>query len=344
MDKRIVAVVVACIVVLSVAVAIGYMRFQIEIQTPPPPGTTTTTTTPHAGPGDFIIDQAVEGNHDNGVPRIPDNGFNVKLVDGVTFAGKDFYAGSSVASITVILYEYGDKDYIEQVTSGSETAGEWPSGTHLSFKASKSGYITYYGSFTVPYHETDQDSTHKLTLLMVNDPTSWEQKAFYQNDTEISDGGYVNKTNGDFSTMVQLKFKNLNNYDDTGYISSYNFLRGLWQKCYFFVEKTGTGTQRVILESDWKQYTISADSDVIWYQELDDSQVTRELDSDGVNYVTYGEYNIELNLDCSAITSGDSVTLTYGIVIYGDATWLDGHEVWGPDASKTTDTLIISYT
>lgn len=339
MDKRYVAVLVAFVIVVSSAIAIGYYKYQIEIVEPPI--TTTTTVTDTVAPGDFLIDQCIEDNHDDGVARTPENGFNIKLVDGITFAGEDFYSKASVATVTVILYEYASKKLEESVASGTETNGEFVSGEHLRYKASKTGYITYYGAFTVPYHETDVDTTHKLTILMVNDPTSWEQKAFYQNDTEIIDTGNATKTLGDYTTMLNLKFKNLNNYDDTGFITSHNFLRGLWHKAYFFVRKTGTGTQRVILESDWNVYTISADSDVYWYRPLNDVDLSRELAADGVNYISYGEYNVELQTDCSSVTSGDAITLTYGIVIYGDASWLDGHEVWGPSESQTVDTFVI---
>jgi hypothetical protein len=330
------------ILMLGLAMFLGVLSFNIGGQT------TTTTTTP-TGPvstGDFLIDPMVEGNYDADTmdPRDADWGA-WKLDVKITFSTYDFFAGTSVTTATVVLYDYDTESQLESVSisSGSGDSSAYQSGMKIKFKVSQSGYATYYGAFSVPYHQTDQDSAHTIKVWMVKLPT-WEQACYFQNGTEIADAGTLNTTTDLSAGKAYLEFKNRDNTDDTGYVTSYNFLRNLWQNAYFYARFTGTGTDSVIIESvsvSYQKFVVSAVSDVWLYHQLDDEDLTRDKQSD-LTYDPDGLWSMLMTLDLSGITSGDSVTCTYGVVIYGDATWLHQYNDWGPDDTSTTDTLTIA--
>ena len=339
-----VLLVVLVALMLFVAMTLGVISLNIG-------GTTTTTTTPTGtGPiptGDFIIDPMVEGNfdEDTGAPRDASWG-SWKLDVKITFKTYNLLAGTSVADATLILYDFVTEAQLESLTvaTGTIDSSAFQSGKKLKFSIAQSGYATYFGSFSVPYHQTDQDSAHSIKVWMVAIPT-WEQAAYFQNGTEISDGSNTNSTSDATAGKFYLEFKNRDNTDDTGYKGSYNFLRGLYQNAYFFTRFTGTGTDSVIIESvsvGYQKYVVSATSDVWLYTQLADDDLTRDKQPD-LTYDPDGLWSMLVSLDLSGISSGDEVTCTYGVVIYGDATWLHQYNDWGPDDAQTTDTFIIGY-
>lgn len=346
---QIIAVVLVIIMVFSaIAAALYFGVLQLNIGR-----TTTTTTTGPAAPGDFFIDECLEGNTEpgTGLPRTPENGYPHKVTTVLKVTEKDYFdRGTAVSgSGSIVFHDYNTESEVGSITfsSGSgSTSQEFVSGQHLKYEVTESGYVNYFGEFTVPYSTDDDPSDLEFTIYLVDIPT-WGQTCHFLNNTEIADSGTLNTTTDLTSNLAELKFENSHTTDDDGWISCYNFLKDVYHNAYFAMHFTGTGTDSVQIssaDSSYGRVVVAADADVWVFWEVGKDDLSRDLLSDGVTRDPNGRWTMGVTLDLSGITSGDSVTCTYGVYYVADSAYLRSNSQWYPQNgySSVTDTFTIA--
>lgn len=269
---------------------------------------------------------------------------------GLKFTESDYLtAGSVSGSGSIALYDYVTKEIFRSYsfTTGSVTTSDtYTSGQHLRFKVVESGYVTYYGAFTVPWCADNDPSSIDIGIKLMDLPAAYTQSCFFANDTEVTDAMALDVSEDADAGKVSLILKNQQTVDDDGYWASYNFLADCWQKAYFLVHLTGTGTDSVIVDSTdlgYDRIVVVASSDVWLVWELSDDDMSRDLLSDGVTYDPTGRWQVEVNFDLSGITAGDTVTGTYGVYWYADAGLFRSESQWAPSNGQgtATDTFTI---
>jgi hypothetical protein len=351
--KIVLIVAALTLLVTGMAMYFGALSFQFI---PPDGETTTTTTTDTTGdavPSDFFtdihmsgnVDEATGANKDANSERFP-FAANAKL----KFTENDFLSKAAVSgSGTIQVYDYNSEEILETLTfsSGTITGTKYyTSGQHLKFELTESGYVNYFGAFTVPWTNDQDITTLEFTVYIVDIPT-WEQSCQFANETAIADAGTLNVTTDLTGGLAELIFKNSHTTDDDGYASSYDFLKNVWRNAYFFVHFTGTGTDSVIISSadeSYERVVVAADNDVWVFWKLSDDDLSRDLHPDGVTRDPTGRWDMGITLELSGITSGDSVTCTYGITYNADSSYLRTYNQWFPQAGNTevVDTLVIA--
>lgn len=320
-------------------------------------GETTTTTPPvttgDAGPSDFFTDIHLAGNLDEatGANRDANNAdFPYKANAKLKFTEKDWLSKAAVSgSGTMQVYDHNSEELLETLTFSSGTitgTNLFTSGQHLKFELTESGYVNYFGAFTVPWSNDDDIATLEFTVYIV-DIATWEQSCAFANETSIADAATLNVTTDLTGGLAELIFKNTHAVDDDGWASCYDFLKDVWRNAYFFLHFTGTGTDSVIISSTdatYQRVVIAADNDVWVFWKLTDNDLSRDLWPDGTTRDPNGRYEMGVLLELSGITSGDSVTCTYGVTYNADASYLRTYNQWFPQAGNTvvTDTLVIA--
>jgi len=324
-----------------------------------PTTTAPTTTTPTDVPpeGAFYLDRAIGGNTESGLPDgtpmdEANTAFPYKVTTKLKFTEKDYLSRAAVSgSGTIVLYDYVTEVALETNTfsSGTITTGNnYVSGQHLKFAITETNYVTYYGFFTVPYWNDNDPASIDLTTYLWYVAT-YSQTMRYANGTAIADAGWTNTSKDCTGGMSELIFENAAaENDDRGYASTYNFLKNVGQNVYFALHFTGTGTDSVLIASAEEAYgrvVIAADNDVWVFWLLSDIEVTRDLASDGVSYVSSGRWDIGITLELSGIISGDDVTCTYGLYWYADSSYLRTWSQWAPQSGEgsSVDTFRIGY-
>lgn len=360
MKKSTLQGIVLCIVVLFV-IFILWMAMLVGFLVPfwiTPTTTDTTTTEPTDVPpeGAFYLDRAIGGNTETGLPDgTPMDSDNVdfpyKVTTKLKFTQKDYLSRAAVSgSGTIVLYDYVTEEALETNTfsSGTITTGNnYVSGQHLKFKVTESNYVTYYGQFTVPWWNDNDPSSIDLTTYVWYLAT-WSQTMEFENKTVIADAGYFNTSTSCTGGLAALVFDNLAAADDTGYATTYNFLKDVGQNAYFALHFVGTGTDSVLISSADMTYgrvVIAADNDFWVFWKLSDLDVSKDLLADGVTRDPDGRYDIGVTLELSGITSGDDVLVTYGIYYYADSAYLRTWSQWAPQNAHGTsvDTFHIYY-
>jgi len=340
-------------VFLIVGAGIYFGYISLTVTGPTGPTTTGPTHTPTTG--DFLIDKAIGGNTENGMPDgIPMDSANTEFPYKVTtklkFTEKDFLSRAAVSgSGTIILYDYTSEEQLESNTFSSgviTTGNNYVSGQHLKFKITETGYVTYYGEFTVPYWNDWDPATIDLTAYLMDLPAAYEQTCEFINGTAVADAANIDVSASATGGLLELVFENQMTVDDDGYWSSYNFLADVAQNAYFVLHFVGTGTDSVIVQSTddpFERVVIAADNDVWVFWKLTDNDISRDLLPDGVTRSPNGIYNQHVTLEVSGITSGDSVTVTYGVYWYADGNYLRSMSMWAPQNGQgsAVDTCVI---
>lgn len=348
---KVLALVCGCVFLLvGAGLYTGYIAFTMGGET-----TTTTTdeTTGPAGPSDFYTDIHLGGNQDEatGANRDVNNAdFPYKANAKLKFTEKDWLSKAAVSgSGTIQVYDYNSEELIETLTFSSGTitgTNLFTSGQHLKFEVTESGYVNYFGAFTVPWSNDDDIATLEFTIYIV-DIATWAQSCEFANKTVIADAGTLNTTEDLTGGLAELIFDNTHEVDDDGWASCYDFLKNVWRNAYFFLHFTGTGTDSVIISStdaSYERVVIAADNDVWIFWKLTDNDLSRDLLPDGTTRNPTGRYEMGVLLELSGITSGDSVTCTYGVTYNADASYLRTYNQWFPQAGNTvvSDTLVIA--
>ena len=323
-------------------------------------GDHTTTPPTHTQPasGDFFIDKAIGGNTENGLadgtPMDANNaGFPYKVTTKLKFTEKDFLSRAAVSgSGTIVLYDYVTEELLSSNTFSSgtiTTTDNYVSGQHLKFCITESGYVTYYGSFTVPYWNDWDPATIDLTAYVWDLPASFSQSLKFSNGTAIADAGNLTCDDSLTGGLAELIFENQQTVDDDGYAASFNFLKDVYQNAYFALHFTGTGTDSVLVsaaDAAYDRVVIAADNDVWVFWKLSDNDLSRDLLADGVTRNPNGRWSTGITLELSGIAGADHVTCTYGVYWYADAAYLHSMSQWAPQNGQgsSTDTFHIYYT
>ena len=318
----------------------------------PTPTTTPPTTTGPAGPSDFYVDIHLGGNVDDatGANRDADNAdFPYKANAKLKFTEKDWLSKAAVSgSGTMQVYDYNTEELLETLTFSSGTitgTNLFTSGQHLKFEVTESGYVNYFGAFTVPWTNDVDIATLEFAIYIVDIPT-WDQSVAFTNETAIADGANLDCAGSLTGGLAELVFKNTHSTDDDGYAACYDFLKDVWRNAYYFLHFTGTGTDSVIInsaDSAYERVVIAADNDVWVFWKMTDNDLSRDLWPDGTTRDPNGRYEMGVTLELSGIASGDSVTCTYGVTYNSDASYLRTYNQWFPQAGNTvvSDTFVI---
>ena len=128
--------------------------------------------------------------------------------------------------------------------------------------------------------------------------------------------------------------------DDSGYINTYNFLKGYENYHYIVIDASGTGWDSVTLLSTagWQIYE-RADTRYFVYK-LSNDDLTRDLKSTG-EYDPDGRLKLSTTWDITGVVSGDSVTFNYQYMWYSSFTRFQATGSWGDDTAETAEVITL---
>jgi len=296
-----------------------------------------------AGAGAWYLFTMLPGSADEPVTMVID------------FTAWDKLAGSlDAATSAVAIYRMVDSNLVLQETvtmaaASTATGLTYTSGEVVYLKlydASDTSICTQYMELTVPKADPAwiYDGAFQISLPFVDKgDTTKDILIQYHNNTAISASGTLDVTNESWTTNyaeIDLELRALD--DDSGYVNTYNFLKGYANYHYIVMSASGTGWDSVNLigASGWKVFEKASVRYFVY--KLSDTDLTRDLQTGG-EYDPDGTFTKSLVFDLTGFESGDSVTFTYQYRWYADADHFQEMSTWGVDTSATSESVTIQY-
>lgn len=280
----------------------------------------------------------------------------------VKFHAWDSLAGSQDATTSAVdIYRMVDGEPVKQETVTMNAAQVESGKQYTSFEtlylyiydASDTSVCKQYLTWEVPQGTPGNvyDGSFYCELPFVDrGDTAYDVLIKDHNNTAIADAATLDVTNNSWDTdYAEIDFELRNTNDDTGYVNSYNFLKGYDNNQYIVFKATGTGWDSVNL------LTTSTDQGAIHsYDKASARYFVIELDNDAVtrDKLAVGSYNpdgtmiLPLVFDFTGFESGDSVTFTYEYRYYSSWDKFQSSSSWGTDSAtnpSTSETVTIQY-
>jgi biopolymer transport protein ExbD len=243
---------------------------------------------------------------------------------------QDPLKGAAIASATVYIYT-PDKVLRETLTTDSAgkvtTALPYQSDSTIYVKVVKSGYVTRWYTVTVPrMTQADaQSSTTNFVALQDVAIGTYTIKVTDQFGTTYTSGGSLNFTTLGV-TSVSLQVSIYNTVDNTGYVSSNDFLNGVNLNAVFMVS---TGGSAVVVSGAGTPVTRGTTS--YWLQQVPDDGLTRQLV--GQTYVKPGTTGVTFSVNKGSLAHGSTQAFTLTLYVYFDIAYFSTNGIGGPDAT-----------
>lgn len=273
----------------------------------------------------------------------------------IDFTAWDSLAGSQDATTSAVdIYRMVDGNLVAQETVTMDAASK---ASALTYSSGEVLYLKYYDStdtsvctqyvkLTVPQADPSwiYDGAFQISLPFVDrGDTAKDILIQYHNNTAIANAATLDVTNESWdSNFAEIDFELRALNDDTGYINSYNFLRGYDNNHYIVLKATGTGWDSVVMVSGgWDIFDIGGSSRY-FVKALDNDDVTRDKQSTG-EYDPDGTLMLPMVFDFTGFESGDSVTFAYEYRWYSSVAKLKAESNWGVDTAATSESVTIQY-
>ena len=284
------------------------------------------------------------------LPQGPDQRTSTMVID---FTAVDKLAGSQDAATSAVsIYRFtgGTYELQETVTMAAAATASvltYTTGEELWLKlydATDTSVCTQYMNFIVPFADPSeiygQAFQVKLDFVDKGD-TAKDISITESNGTAIAASASIDTSKSGYnSAYATWEFDIRALDDDSGYVNTYNFLKGYENYHYLVLDASGTGWDSVTLLSTagWQVYE-RADVRYFVYK-LSNEDLTRDAKSDG-SYDPAGRFKLTATFDLTGITSGDSVTLNYQYMWYSSFANFQATGSWGADTAETAELVTI---
>jgi len=264
------------------------------------------------------------------VPETPTEEL-VKVNKPLKFSLSDPLGGSAIGTASVKIYG-SDRVLKESLTTGSDgtvtSALPYSSDGVIYVKVSKSGYVTRWFTVTVPKMTTAdaQSLTSNFISLSTYNLGTYTIKATDQFGNSYSSGGTLNYTTLGV-TSVSVTFTIYNTEDDSGYISSYDYVNGINLNAAFLSATAGSSVTVTGAGS-----SVQRGSNTYWITILSDDGLTRQLVGD--KYVKTGVSSVTITFGKGSLAAGSSQAFTFNLYDYFDQGYFATNGVGGPDAAS----------
>lgn len=254
----------------------------------------------------------------------------------------DKWQGSAVASATIKIYK--GQTLMETLTTDASglatTALSYKSGEQLYLHISK-GSAEVWVPLTVPYmSESDAQS------LTVN-PVNVEFYTLGSFSIQVMDGDGNSYTTGgtlNFTALgknvVTLTITIYNTLDNSGFMESYNPVLGEKRAAYLIAEFSGTGYD--VLGITGFQYSKETASKRVFFNHIVDDELVKY--KVGNTYQKDGVTSITITIDGSALTAGQSVTMSITLKLFADGDKYLSSNVWSSETSVDAATFTLTLT
>lgn len=245
------------------------------------------------------------------------------------FSLTDPLAGAAIGSANIYIYG-PDKVLRETLTTASDgtvvSALPYASDTTIYVKVVKSGYVTRWFTITVPKMtpaDAESLTSNYIALQTVNLGT-YTIKAVDQFGNTYASGGSLNFTALGAST-VSVTFTIYNTEDNSGYVSSYDFINGINLNAVF---QTSTGGSSVVVNGAGN--SVQRGTTTYWLTVLSDDGLTRQII--GQTYVKPGQTSVVITFNKGALSAGQSQAFTFNLMAYFDPAYFASQGIGGPEA------------
>jgi hypothetical protein len=254
----------------------------------------------------------------------------VSVTRPLKFALTDKYAGSGVASATIMIYDGDTK--LESVTTdsdGTKASGQsYTSGKQLRIYVNKSNSKAWY-SITVPKMlsaDVDAMTSNPVKLDFFTLDTSVTLKVAQSNGTSYSTGGSYNWTQSGVTTET-LTVTGYISADGKGFISSHDPINDIDWNVVLYGKLYNTNYELLTLTGWDRSYERGS---ALWGSaKIPDTGVTKY--KVGETYVYSGTFGKTLTLKKGSYT-GDAADLVLYLYAYSDGSYHKDYGSFGPDA------------
>lgn len=269
----------------------------------------------------------------------PGTGNLVKVTKPVKFALTDPLKGSAIATATIAIY--GDdrvqKESLSTGSDGTVTSGlPYASDTIVHLVISKSGYVTKWMDVTIPKMTPDdaQSLTTNFVALSTVTLGTYTIKVTDQFGNNYNTGGTLNFT-ALGATTVSVTFTIYNTADNTGYITSHDFLNAINLNAALVLGTAGSSVTVTGAGS-----SVARGTNTYWLNTLSDDGLTRQLV--GTTYTKPGVTSITVTLGKGSLTAGGSQTFSINLYDYFDSGYFSSNGIGGPNsASLASFSLVV---
>ena len=247
----------------------------------------------------------------------------------------DYYAGSALASKSNVINVY-DSDGETTLETNLDTDASGQGNTAFSYNSGKIIYMKYESSndkiwwkITVPQMNTQdaEAATYNLIELRAFSIGTYTTDSFTTQNGTACGASYDASSSGTTMTF-NYKLSNTGS-DNTGLMTSYDPLYKLNYNMIVYAVFSGTGYERVLPYGFDYDYTLGTTHYVA--KQVDAYALTKH--KVGNEYRSTGSAEVTFTLDMTAVTGGDSITLTLYFEIYSDPNYAMSHGGnYGPEA------------
>jgi hypothetical protein len=229
---------------------------------------------------------------------------------------------------------YGtDKTLKESLTTAADgytaqTALPYSSDTILYVKVSKTGYVTRWVQVVVPKmtpSDAQSLTTNYIPLQTINLGT-YTIKVTDQFGNSYTSGGSLNFT-ALGATTVSVTITIYNTEDNSGYISSYDYLNGIDLNAVLLSSTSGSSVTVTGAGSSVMRGTTT-----YWISVLNDDGLTRQLV--GNQYVKPGVTSVTITFGKGSLAAGSTQAFTFNLQDYFDQSYFTTNGIGGPDAAS----------
>jgi len=262
------------------------------------------------------------------VPEPPRDEY-VDVNKPIQFALTDPLGGAAIPSANI--YIYGSDRVLKETlvtdSTGIKTSAlPYRSGEVIYVKVAKEGYVTRWFTIVVPKmtRVDAQSLTSNFIALQTYNLGTYTIKATDQFGNSYNSGGTLNFTTLGANT-VSVTFSIYNTEDNSGYISSYDFLNGINLNAVLL---TSTGGSAVTVSGAGN--SVVRGTTTYWITVLSDDGLTRQLV--GQTYVKPGVTSVTITFNKGSLTAGSSQQFTFNVYIYFDQAYFAANGIGGPEA------------
>jgi hypothetical protein len=247
----------------------------------------------------------------------------------IKFALSDPLAGAAIGSANVYIYG-SDKVLKESLTTASDgtatSALPYQSDSVIYVKVAKTGYVTRWFTVTVPKMSPAdaQSLTSNFVPLQTYNLGTYTIKITDQFGNSYTSGGSLNFT-ALGATTVSVTITIYNTKDNSGYVSSYDYLNSINLNAVLLASTPGSSVTVTGAGSSVMRGTTT-----YWISVLSDDGLTRQLV--GNQYVKPGVTSVTITFGKGSLTTGSSQAFTFALYGYFDQNYFATNGIGGPDA------------
>jgi len=240
------------------------------------------------------------------------------------FALTDQYAGSALATKTLVVYDSDGSTQLESLTTGADGTIT----TAFTYPSDKVVYVYYESSndkqwfqVTVPkMNPADAESATVNSIPLKSFAVgTYTASTLKFGGTAITDGGTYNKTASGASQTFTYSIANTGN-DNTGYVDSYDTIYDHNLFAVMYVTFSNTNYETVLVYGFDHDYTLGTTHYVA--KVLDDYALTKH--KVGNTYLSNGVQDVTFSLDLTGY-SGDACVMQIYLNLYSDPAYAMTH-------------------